>query len=103
MTVLKVLYKSKVRFDMNYYVSKHVPLVIAVMGPYGLKKTEIAKLTSTVDGSEPTYQVIFSAHFENEAGLKSGLQSPQIGEVMKDIPNYYGGGTPVLLIGEIVE
>jgi uncharacterized protein (TIGR02118 family) len=101
MTVLKVCYKHGVRFDENYYVSKHVPLSARIMGPHGLKGVEMMKVTATADGSKPLYQVIFSAYFESAAALQSAMSNPQMSEVMGDIQNYYDG-MPDVYIGEVV-
>jgi uncharacterized protein (TIGR02118 family) len=102
MTVLRVCYKSGVRFDHTYYLSKHLPLTAGVMAPYGVKNVEIVKVTTTVDGSKPPYQVIFSAYFESATALQNAMQSPRIGEVLGDIRNFYDG-MPEVLIGEVVD
>jgi uncharacterized protein (TIGR02118 family) len=101
MTVLRVCYKHGIRFDEGYYTSKHLPLVGSVMGPYGVKGVEMVNLTTTLDGSKPSYQVMFSAYFESAAGLKNAMQSPRIGEVLGDIQNFYDG-MPDVFIGELV-
>lgn len=101
MTVLRVCYKYGVRFDEKHYVSIHLPLAGSVMGPYGLKSVEMVKVTSTADGSKSPYQVIFTAYFESAAALQNALQSPQIAQVLADIPNFYDG-MPDMLIGEVV-
>ena len=101
MTVLRVCYKSGVRFDEVYYASKHGPLVRSVMGPHGVKNIEIMKVTSTADGSKPPYQVIFSAYFESAAGLQNAMQDPKMPDVLGDIRNFYDG-MPDVLIGEVV-
>jgi|HubBroStandDraft_2_1064218.scaffolds.fasta_scaffold666633_2 uncharacterized protein (TIGR02118 family) len=101
MTVLRVCYKQGVRFDEDYYISKHLPLTAGVMGPHGLKNVEMVRVTKTADGSKPPYQVMFSAHFESGAGLQNALQSPQMGSVLNDIQNFYDG-MPDVFIGEVV-
>ena len=101
MTVLRVCYKHGIRFDEAYYVSKHLPLAGSVMGPHGVKSVELVKVTTTAAGSKPPYQVIFSAYFESAAGLQNALQSPQMGQVLGDIQNFYEG-MPDVLIGEVV-
>jgi uncharacterized protein (TIGR02118 family) len=101
MTVLRVCYKQGVRFDEAYYTSKHLPLVGTVFGPYGVNRIEMLKLTATMDGSKPTYQVMFSAYFESAAGLQDAMRSPRIGEVLGDIRNFYDG-TPDVFIGDLV-
>jgi uncharacterized protein (TIGR02118 family) len=101
MTVLKVCYKHGVRFDEAYYLAKHVPLATSVMAAGGLRKTEMVKVNTTPDGSNPYYQVIFSAYFDSPAALQTAMQSPRMGEVMGDIAKYYDG-MPDVLIGEVV-
>ena len=101
MTVLRVCYKHGVRFDEGYYISTHSPLVNAVMGPHGLEKVEMIKVTATPSGSNPPYQVIFSAYFDSAASLQAAMQDPRIGEVMGDIANFHDGA-PDVMMGEVV-
>jgi uncharacterized protein (TIGR02118 family) len=101
MAVLKVCYKQGVRFDEAYYVSKHLPVVRSVMGPHGVASIEVVKLNAAVNGSKPPYQVMFTAHFASESGLRSALQSPQMPQVLSDIQNFYDG-TPDVLIGDVL-
>ena len=101
MNLLRVCYKYGVRFDKEYYMSKHLPLTAGVMGPYGVKSVEMVKVNATADGSKPPYQVIFSAYFESAEGLRNAMQSPRLGEVLDDIQNFYDG-MPDVLIGEVV-
>ncbi len=101
MNVLRVCYKSGVRFDEAYYVSKHLPIAASVMAPHGLKNAEMMKVRTTPDGSPPPYQVIFTAYFESASGLQNALMSPRLGEVLSDIQNFYDG-SPDVLLGEVV-
>jgi uncharacterized protein (TIGR02118 family) len=101
MTVLRVCYKHGVRFDEGYYVSTHSRLVNAVMGPHGLKKVEMIKVTAAPGGGNPPYQVIFSAYFDSAGSLEAALQDPRIGEVMGDIANFHDGA-PDVMIGDVV-
>ena len=101
MTVVRVCYKSGVRFDHAYYSSTHTPLVMDVMGPHGLTNVEVVTIGPNPDGSRPPYQVMFSAYFDSPAAVQSAMQSPRISEVMGDIANYYDG-IPDVMIGEVV-
>jgi uncharacterized protein (TIGR02118 family) len=101
MAVLRVCYKQGVRFDEAYYVSKHLPLAKSIMGPYGVTSVEVVKLMAAGDGSKPPYQLMFTAHFTSETGLRSAMQSPQMPQLLSDIQNFYDG-TPDVLIGEVV-
>ena len=101
MTVLRVGYKSGVRFDEAYYLSKHLALVGGIMGPHGITSVEVVKVGPNPDGSAPPYQVMFSAYFKSTAALQSALADPRMSEVLGDIPNYYDG-MPDLMAGEVV-
>lgn len=70
MFVLRVCYKSGVRFDEQYYMAKHLPLAASVLGPFGLKNVEMMKV-QPLPGAPPQYQVIFSAYFES--GFQRGF------------------------------
>jgi uncharacterized protein (TIGR02118 family) len=101
MTVLRVCYKHGVRFDEAYYVATHGALVRSVMGPHGLQRVEILKITGTPDGAKPPYQIIFSAYFASPASLQMAMQDPRMAEVMGDIRNFYDG-MPDVMIGEVI-
>lgn len=101
MVVLRVCYKSGVRFHDRYYVSRHIPLAASVFEPLGGKSGEMVRVTATPDGSRPPYQVVFSIYFDSQAQLQQALQSPRMPEVLGDMANYYDG-TPDILIGEVV-
>lgn len=101
MVVLRVCYKSGVRFDERYYVTKHIPLAASVFEPLGGKRGELVRVTATPDGSRAPYQAVFSIYFDSPAQAQQALQSPRMPEVLGDIANYYDG-TPDILIGEVV-
>lgn len=102
MTVLRVCYKSGIRFDEAYYKGTHLPFVGSVMGPYGVSKIEMVKVRSMIDGSKPSYQVIFTAYFDSPASLQDALASPKMPDVLADIGKFHDG-TPDVFIGEVVE
>ena len=101
MNVLRFCYKQGVRFDEQYYLSTHLPLAGRVMGPHGVQRVELVKVTATPDGSKPPYQVIFSVYFDSAAALQNAMQDPRTGGVMDDIRNFHDG-MPDVLIGEVV-
>lgn len=101
MTVLRVCYKPG-RFDEAYYKATHLPLAGSTMGPHGVKRVEMIRVTMTPDGSKPPYQVIFSAYFESAAGLQNALKDPKLGPVLDDIKNFHDGA-PDILIGDVVD
>jgi uncharacterized protein (TIGR02118 family) len=101
MTVMRVCYKAGVRFDEQYYTSKHLPMVGSVMGPYGVSRVEMVKVTAMLGGGAPTYQVIFSAYFESPSTFERAMQDARMPEVLGDISNFYDG-MPDVFVGEVV-
>jgi len=99
--LFRVGYKSGVRFDTAHYMAKHLAIAASVMGPHGLKSVEVMKVTSTLDGLPPPYQVIVTAYFETAAGMQNALQSSRMAEVVNDVPNYYDG-KPDVMTGEVM-
>jgi uncharacterized protein (TIGR02118 family) len=101
MNVLRVGYKSGIRFDHAYYKSTHLPLAGSIMGPHGVTNVEVATFAAGPDGAAPPYQVMFSVYFSSASGLQAALADPRVSEIMGDVPNYYDG-RPDLMVGEIV-
>lgn len=101
MNVLRVSYKHGVRFDEAYYATTHLPLAGSVMGPHGVQRVEMVKLTTPPNAAPPQYQVQFSAYFDSASSLQAALGDPRMPEVMADIAKFYDG-TPDIMIGEVV-
>ena len=101
MTVLRVCYKQGAAFDERYYFDKHLPMAGGVMGPLGVKNTEIMKVSGSVPGFTAPYQFVFSAYFDSAADLQRCMTDPRMAQVLGDVPNYFKGETDVL-VGETV-
>ncbi|WP_017316173.1 EthD family reductase [Mastigocladopsis repens] len=86
MTTLLVTYAgdASTRFDRDYFVGIHLPLVLEAWGPYGLK---------TIDAFFPAGDgagiiAIAVCVFQDEAALSASLSSPQTNRVMADVEHY---------------
>jgi uncharacterized protein (TIGR02118 family) len=62
---------------------------------------EVDKIVGTPDGSPSPIHCIGYLYFNSMDDLQKAMAAGAE-TVMADIPNYYGGGTPVVLISEIV-
>jgi uncharacterized protein (TIGR02118 family) len=101
MTVLRVCYKQGGRFDEQYYLERHRPMAAAIMGPLGMRKSEVVKVSGSVPGFVAPYQFVFSAYFDSAAALQECMMDPRMSAVLADVPNYYAGEQDVL-IGETI-
>ena len=79
---------SATRFDYDYYVQKHTPMVRELWGPFGLVAVEISKgVSGLAPGSKPPYVTITNLVFTSVEGLQSALEASGA-QVMGDIPNF---------------
>lgn len=63
---------SESRFDRNYYVDHHLPLVMQAWGPYGLE--DIAAFFPAIAGSGTL--AICECRFRSAASIDVALRSP---------------------------
>ena len=86
MTYLFVTYPgdARTRFDRDYYISTHLPLVREAWGSYGLES--IAAFFPVGEG-EGTIAVCLCG-FRDEAALRAAIGSSQSPRVMADVRNF---------------
>ena len=86
MTTLFVTYPgdARTRFDREYYVSKHLPLVQEAWGPHGLET--IAAFFPSGEGAGTV--AVCVCGFRDEAALQAALGSPQTPRVMADVAHF---------------
>ncbi|MBV8398638.1 MAG: EthD family reductase [Acetobacteraceae bacterium] len=100
MFVISVIYPQSSRFDLTYYVEKHIPLVRSRWNSLGLKNISVLKGTGGVGGGAATYPIMALLNFDRLEDFHAAVQ--QHGkEVMGDIPNFTDA-QPVLQINESV-
>lgn len=99
--VVTVIYPNTegAKFDMDYYLSKHMPLVSEKWGPHGLTHWRITHFTSTASGDKPPYLVEAKLEFESEEAFKKAA-SAEGKEVFGDVPKFTDI-QPSVLFGEI--
>lgn len=72
------------RFDADYYVATHLPLVREKWAAFGL--TEAAALLP--DQNEPPFAALALLHFETRDGIERALISPEADAVFGDLVNF---------------
>lgn len=94
-----VLYPKKdgAKFDLEYYLATHMPLVTKTWSSYGLKGYTVTQLSG-----EGPYSISCVMEFESSEGFGKAIQDKGTAEVMKDVENF-SSEKPVLVAGEIVE
>ena len=75
---------ASTRFDREYYVARHVPLVVESWGPHGL--LSCAAFFPPDDGAGTI--AIAECRFRDEAALRTALASPETSRVMSDVARF---------------
>jgi len=90
---------SSARFDMNYYIEKHMPMVKSKIESSFIGFTVDAGLAGGTPGSHAPYMAIGSLTFESLEVFGS-VMAEHGAEIMADIANYTDS-QPVMQISEV--
>jgi uncharacterized protein (TIGR02118 family) len=99
---VSVMYPSQegARFDLDYYRTKHMDLVVRFLKPFGLVRTEVLRGISGGGGQPAPYICIGNLYFDTADGYEKGAAASG-GALRSDIPNFTNV-TPVRQISEVV-
>jgi uncharacterized protein (TIGR02118 family) len=89
MILVTVLYKNTdaLKFNMNYYLDTHIPLVKKLLGS-ALKGVQVQHgLSGVAPGSTPEFLVIAQLKFDSVDAFQSAF-GPHAPAVMGDLPNF---------------
>ena len=101
---ITVLYPhaSDATFNMDYYLTHHMPLVAEQFGPYNFKGYSVCRIKGipkpdmTMDPGPYSVQALLN--FDSLADFQAALEA-SAEKVMGDVPNF-SNKSPTLLIGE---
>ncbi|KAE8449531.1 hypothetical protein EG329_008140 [Mollisiaceae sp. DMI_Dod_QoI] len=79
--IVSFLYPATQKFDMNYYLTSHMPLVEKQFTPHGLQKWTVVK-------PEPDnlYVAQCILYFKDQKGFEEALGGAA--NILSDVPNY---------------
>jgi uncharacterized protein (TIGR02118 family) len=75
------------KFDLDYYMKTHVPMVGRLMGPAGLKSAQVLQGTGTPDGKQAGFHIMALLEFESAAAFKAAADAHGTA-IFGDIPNF---------------
>lgn len=78
---------SGTKFDVEYYLQKHMPLVKERWASYGLKASQVLRGTSMADGSTPGYRMMAVLTFNSIENYKNAGKAHGR-EIFADIANF---------------
>ncbi|KAF9735940.1 hypothetical protein PMIN06_006835 [Paraphaeosphaeria minitans] len=97
-THVSVLYPRKTKFNMDYYLATHMPLVTKLWTQHGLTKYTVTQY----DDPESPYSVACVLEFESLEAFKKAGAGSEGKEVFADIDNF-ASEQPSLMVGEVKE
>ena len=85
-----VMYPNEpdIKFDEDYYISTHMPLVDQTWKPHGLTGWKVVKYTQAFDGTPSKYLIAAHLEWESEQSLQNALKDPESSKVFADIPQF---------------
>ena len=98
--VVTILYKRTpdFKFDLDYFLNKHVPLVKEAWKPHGLLGATVTEATP-----DSEYAYINAIKFKALDGWQAVLADQEkLGPLMADIPKFTNA-EPVFVVGKVVE
>ncbi|KXL46024.1 hypothetical protein M433DRAFT_174062 [Acidomyces richmondensis BFW] len=91
-----VLYPQGTKFNMDYYLSTHMPLVQKRWGPVGLKSWKVLKFAD-----DAPHCVQATLEWGSMDEFKAAAGGEHTSEIMGDVKNF-SDKDPVLMPGEVV-
>ncbi len=100
---VSVMYPNRegVKFDIDYYRTKHMELVKNLLKPFGLIKTEVDRGVSGGGNLSAPFICVGHLYFDSEDGYDRGVAEK--GPIIRgDIP-HFTNATPIRQISEILD
>ena len=89
------------KFDLDYYLKTHMPLVANKWKQYGLTGWDVIEHDSTLGGAKPAYKIEATLHWSSKDAAEKATTGPEAGEIFGDVPNFTNK-QPVLFSGKPV-
>jgi uncharacterized protein (TIGR02118 family) len=89
MITVTVLYRKTdgLKFNMNYYLDSHIPLIRKLLGPALKGATVLHGVSGGAPGSKPEFEVITQLAFESLDAYQTAF-GPHAPAVMADLANF---------------
>ena len=103
MAIVTVIYprESDTNFDFDYYVQKHLPLLMERWGNSGLQAVEALKGVAGADGGEPPFLAQALLRFNSMQSFQEALGGEHMPEIMGDISNFTNA-QPTVQVNEAI-
>lgn len=103
MIKVSVIYPNQpgTKFDVEYYVGRHIPMVGSLLGPAGLRKAEVERgIGSGAPGEPAPFHAAAHLYFDSVEDFNRAF-GPNAERILGDIPNYTDVN-PLVQISELL-
>ncbi|MGU3538954.1 EthD family reductase [Methylobacterium sp. A54F] len=87
MILVSVMYPAGQKFDMDYYLGHHMPLVRERWTPMGLHEAKVLRGAGTPDGGTAPVQVMALLTWDSAEAFRAAAQAHGE-EIFSDIPKF---------------
>ncbi|KAL5318930.1 hypothetical protein ACEPPN_013998 [Leptodophora sp. 'Broadleaf-Isolate-01'] len=91
--IATIFYPASAKFDLDYYVNKHMPTVLSKWSRVGLSRYIITEMDPS--GGYSIQAILF---WDDINSFRKALSTVSAEELMADVPNFSSEG-PVILFG----
>lgn len=97
---LQVVYPASegTRFDFDYYLATHMPMVEQHLGPH-IDRTLVTKGLASGPDAPPAFHAVTTMVFADKAAMDAAMGAAE--PLLQDIPNFTDC-EPQMLVGEVV-
>jgi uncharacterized protein (TIGR02118 family) len=102
MVIVSVIYPASegARFDVDYYLKTHVPMVGMHAKDSGLREVKVLRGSSAPGGGAPAHLMMALLSFDSAAGFEQVLERHGA-EIIGDIPNF-SNVQPIIQINDVL-
>ncbi len=92
------------KFDMDYYLSGHMPMIEKAWSPFGMRSWTINQFPNPdpFTGQAPPYSVQTTIYWDKVDDFKAAMNGPMKDETAKDV-SVFSNIWPQIWVGEIAE
>jgi uncharacterized protein (TIGR02118 family) len=103
MAVVTVTYsrEADTKFDFDYYVQRHLPLLLERWSNSGLQAVEVLRGVAGADGGEPPFIAQALLRFSSMGNFQAALDGEHTAEIIGDIPNFTNA-QPTVQVNEAI-
>ncbi|HWI60400.1 MAG TPA: EthD family reductase [Symbiobacteriaceae bacterium] len=88
--MVEVMVGYRKGIDIDYYLTKHLPLAEQVMPLVGCERVVVRQF-QPVGEKAPEYVVITTLYFKTMEAFQACMVHPAMAEAMEDVKNFYHG------------